>query len=258
MFRGADHHALPSSRSIVASGSRRPSPRPFFARVRSPRRRYDLGRRRYEEALRDLLRLRRLPVQERLEGGEHAHGEDRVLLQRAPVDARGVRVRAVQEARDVFARDAAGGFARRGFARGVPRVQPRRPSARAHRPGPGAPRKLQSLDPSIPRWVFTASTRPHAMRCLELLGVDDMFQGVIDVRAVDWVTKHDARAYAAAMRIAGCGDPSACLFLDDSVSNMRAAKRSGGAPFSWGDTLGTGARSSSAPRRTTLWTGYTS
>ena len=94
-------------------------------------------------------------------------------------------------------------------------------------PDPELRAMLQSLDPSIPRWVFTASTRPHAMRCLELLGVDDMFQGVIDVRAVDWVTKHDARAYAAAMRIAGCDDPSACLFLDDSVSNMRAAKKVG-------------------------------
>ena len=29
------------------------------------------------------------------------------------------------------------------------------------------------------------------------------------------------------MRIAGCDDPSACLFLDDSVSNMRAAKKVG-------------------------------
>ena len=86
---------------------------------------------------------------------------------------------------------------------------------------------LQSLDPSIPRWVFTASIEPHARRCLELLCVADLFEGIIDVRAVDWVTKHDADAYAAAMRIAGVADPNACLFLDDSTSNVRAAKKVG-------------------------------
>ena len=93
-------------------------------------------------------------------------------------------------------------------------------------PDPELRRMLESLDPSIPRWVFTASTVPHATRCLELLGVADLFRGVIDVRAVEWVTKHDPVAYKRAMAIAGVGDvdPSRCLFLDDSVSNMRAAK----------------------------------
>ena len=94
-------------------------------------------------------------------------------------------------------------------------------------PDPELRAMLQSLDPSIPRWVFTASIEPHARRCLELLGIADLFEGIIDVRAVDWVTKHDADAYAAAMRIAGVDDPNACLFLDDSTSNVRAAKKVG-------------------------------
>ena len=94
-------------------------------------------------------------------------------------------------------------------------------------PDPELRAMLQSLDPSIPRWVFTASIEPHARRCLELLGVSDLFEGVIDVRAVDWVTKHDADAYHAAMKIANVTDPNQCLFLDDSTSNMRAAKKVG-------------------------------
>ena len=32
-------------------------------------------------------------------------------------------------------------------------------------PDPELRRMLESLDPSIPRWVFTASTVPHATRC---------------------------------------------------------------------------------------------
>lgn len=95
-------------------------------------------------------------------------------------------------------------------------------------PDPELRKMLESLDPQIPKWVFTASTKPHAMRCLELLGIHDLFQGIIDVRAVEWVTKHDDDAYKRAMEVAGfSGHPNSCLFLDDSTSNMKAAKRVG-------------------------------
>ena len=100
-------------------------------------------------------------------------------------------------------------------------------------PDPELRAMLLSLDPTIPKWVFTASTKPHATRCLELLGVSDLFQGVIDVRAVQWATKHDDDAYLNAMKIHTASlpgttlKPHECLFLDDSTSNMKAAKRCG-------------------------------
>ncbi|CEG00364.1 Pyrimidine 5-nucleotidase [Ostreococcus tauri] len=75
-----------------------------------------------------------------------------------------------------------------------------------------------------PKWVFTASVAAHAKRCLEALGIEDLFEGIIDVRAVEWETKHSTKAYEAAMRIAGVDDPAACLFLDDSTSNMKTAR----------------------------------
>lgn len=78
-----------------------------------------------------------------------------------------------------------------------------------------------------PKWVFTASVASHARRCLEALGIDDLFEGIIDVRAVGWETKHSIKAYEAAMRIAGVNDPNACLFLDDSTSNMKTARAMG-------------------------------
>ena len=78
-----------------------------------------------------------------------------------------------------------------------------------------------------PKWVFTASAAAHARRCLAALGIDDLFEGIIDVRAVGFETKHSPKAYEAAMRIAGVEDPAACLFLDDSVSNMKAARAMG-------------------------------
>jgi putative hydrolase of the HAD superfamily/pyrimidine and pyridine-specific 5'-nucleotidase len=97
-------------------------------------------------------------------------------------------------------------------------------------PDPKLREMLLSLDPSVPKWVFTASIKPHATRCLELLGVSDVFQGIVDVRAVDWLTKHDEAAYRSAVRAAGFPEtlhPSEILFLDDSASNVRAAKKVG-------------------------------
>ena len=86
---------------------------------------------------------------------------------------------------------------------------------------------LEKMDPSIPKYVFTASVRHHAERCLQALGVQNYFEDIIDVRSVGLVTKHSDEAFRAAMKIAGVKDPFACVFLDDSVKNIEAARRIG-------------------------------
>lgn len=97
--------------------------------------------------------------------------------------------------------------------------------------------KLRSILRAIPypRWVFTASTPGHAKRCLERLGIQDMFRGIISASSrtmideVGYVSKHDPRCFAKAMQIAGVpkDKASGCLFFDDSVSNLRTAKSMG-------------------------------
>ena len=80
----------------------------------------------------------------------------------------------------------------------------------------------------VDKWVFTASVSEHARRCMDLLGVTSCFQNpVIDVRATQFYTKHDERAYALAERLAGQRDPRNCYIVDDSWSNIRAAKNRG-------------------------------
>jgi len=86
---------------------------------------------------------------------------------------------------------------------------------------------LENMDPSIPKYVFTASARHHAERCLHALGIRDFIKDIIDVRSVGLVTKHSDEAFRAAMAIAGVKDPEACVFLDDSVKNIEAARRIG-------------------------------
>ena len=80
-----------------------------------------------------------------------------------------------------------------------------------------------------PRWVFTASVASHAQRCLEALGIADLFLGIIDCKTCGLATKHSPEAFEAAMRAAGlsaaANDGARCVFFDDSVKNLRTAKK---------------------------------
>jgi pyrimidine 5'-nucleotidase len=87
---------------------------------------------------------------------------------------------------------------------------------------------LLSMDPSVPKYIFTASVSHHAERCLKALGIDDLFERVIiDVKKCNLETKHSQTSFDAAMKIAGVDDPEACIFLDDSVKNIQAAREIG-------------------------------
>lgn len=79
----------------------------------------------------------------------------------------------------------------------------------------------------VKMWIFTASSKEHATRCMKRVGVEDLFEGVIDCREVNLVTKHDPESFKAAMKKAGVNDPSRCMLVDDSVQNIRSAKSMG-------------------------------
>lgn len=86
---------------------------------------------------------------------------------------------------------------------------------------------LLEMDPSIPKYIFTASVSHHAIRCIQTLGIEDLFVDVIDCKKCNFETKHSKHSFDVAMRIAGVQDPESCLFLDDSVTNICAARAVG-------------------------------
>jgi pyrimidine 5'-nucleotidase len=86
---------------------------------------------------------------------------------------------------------------------------------------------LLDMDPSIPKYVFTASVSHHAIRCIRSLGIEDLFVDVIDCKKCNFETKHSKHSFDVAMRIAGVEDPESCLFLDDSLTNICAARSVG-------------------------------
>uniref|UniRef100_A0A7S3VD64 Uncharacterized protein n=1 Tax=Chaetoceros debilis TaxID=122233 RepID=A0A7S3VD64_9STRA len=90
---------------------------------------------------------------------------------------------------------------------------------------------ILKIDPSIPKYIFTASVREHAERCLKALGIEDLFVDIIDVKSCNLNTKHARESFEAAMRIAGVTDPEGCIFLDDSTTNIKAARSVGWRSF---------------------------
>merc|ERR1719181_1095057 len=97
--------------------------------------------------------------------------------------------------------------------------------------------ELRSMLLEIPykRWVFTAATREHAVRCLRRLGIEDCFEGIIACSTTEvfekagYVSKHDGRCFEFAMDAAGVPRDQAarCMLLDDSASNLKTAKAMG-------------------------------
>ncbi len=86
---------------------------------------------------------------------------------------------------------------------------------------------ILAIDPTIRKFVFTASVRHHATRCLQALGIDDLFDGIIDVKDCNFETKHSTSSFHIAMEKAGVVNVEECIFLDDSLTNILAASQVG-------------------------------
>lgn len=86
--------------------------------------------------------------------------------------------------------------------------------------------QLRDLLLSLPqrRWIFTNADSAHAQRVLGALNLDGCFDGIIDIRALEFVCKPEEAAYRQALRQAGEIEPRRCVFFDDSANNLAAAR----------------------------------
>lgn len=74
-------------------------------------------------------------------------------------------------------------------------------------------------------WLFTNAYKNHGLRCVRLLGIADLFDGITycDYSQSDLICKPDARAFEKAKVQSGLGDYSNAYFIDDSGSNINTA-----------------------------------
>lgn len=89
--------------------------------------------------------------------------------------------------------------------------------------------ELRALLLSLPqkKWVLTNADANHARRVINRLGLEGCFQGIIDIRALNFICKPDPRAYQIAMQIAGETNAKRCVYVDDSPRNLAPAAAMG-------------------------------
>ena len=90
-------------------------------------------------------------------------------------------------------------------------------------------RELHHMLASLPqrKFIFTNADKAHASRVLDILGVNECFHGIIDVRALSYYCKPEPEAYQMALLLADEQDVTRCLFFDDSTRNLATARKLG-------------------------------
>lgn len=89
--------------------------------------------------------------------------------------------------------------------------------------------ELRTALKSLPqeKWVFTNASKGHAEQVLALLGIRDLFVGIIDLADTDPYCKPHASAFSIALQKAGNPIPEECFFVDDRAVNLDSAKKLG-------------------------------
>jgi len=87
---------------------------------------------------------------------------------------------------------------------------------------------LRAMLTAIPlrRVVFTNSTVEHAARVLNALGIADLFERVVDIRALNFIHKPRLEAYERLLALLDAPGP-ACILIDDRAVNLQPAKQLG-------------------------------
>ena len=89
--------------------------------------------------------------------------------------------------------------------------------------------QLRTILENIPmkKWIFTNSDRAHSERVLNALGIQGLFEDIIDVISLDFYNKPNPIVYSKALEITGATHPSKSIFLDDTPRNLMPARQLG-------------------------------
>lgn len=75
--------------------------------------------------------------------------------------------------------------------------------------------------------IFTNADASHARRVLTALGLEDCFEGIVDILDLTPYCKPQPGAFLRALHLAGNPDPVRCLLVEDSPANLVAARELG-------------------------------
>jgi putative hydrolase of the HAD superfamily len=77
------------------------------------------------------------------------------------------------------------------------------------------------------KFIFTNADAAHAARVTRALGLDGLFDGVIDVHVIAPYCKPMPESFELALKAAGSPEPRNCVLLDDQGRITRAARALG-------------------------------
>ena len=75
--------------------------------------------------------------------------------------------------------------------------------------------------------IFTNADVAHAVRVMNVIGVRDCFDGIIDVNAIAPYCKPMPESFEIALKLAGERDPRQCVMIDDLPRTTKAAHEFG-------------------------------
>jgi putative hydrolase of the HAD superfamily len=89
--------------------------------------------------------------------------------------------------------------------------------------------ELRSVIEALParKFIFTNADSTHANRVLDVLGLQGLFDGILDVHTLAPYCKPMPESFELALQAAGSPDPWTCALLDDQVRITRAARSLG-------------------------------
>jgi pyrimidine 5'-nucleotidase len=77
------------------------------------------------------------------------------------------------------------------------------------------------------KYIFTNADSAHANRVLNVLGLQGIFAGILDVHTIAPFCKPMPESFDLALKAVGSPDPRTCALLDDQARVTRAARRQG-------------------------------
>jgi pyrimidine 5'-nucleotidase len=89
-------------------------------------------------------------------------------------------------------------------------------------PNPALHAVLRDLP--VKKLIFTNADIHHARRVLQVLELEQFFEGIVDVVALEPFCKPMPESFGIALAAAGETDPSRCVMIDDLPRTTRAAR----------------------------------
>jgi putative hydrolase of the HAD superfamily len=75
----------------------------------------------------------------------------------------------------------------------------------------------------IPKNIFTNAYLPYVERVLDVLGIHEEIDQIIDIYALNFINKPKPESYQRALQLSAVPDPTGVVFVDDRLANLDPA-----------------------------------